>query len=427
MDEKVYLEKLSAFSRMLRLEGLSIGPRETADAAQILIGLGFSDRQTVKTALRTVFASSRDEQMVFDRVFDGFFLSEEAMKAQAKERQEAEQERQRQRQEAAQDFARFPEQLKLTDQQRETYAAMGEEARNRLRGFLDKYQGAAQRNPKLYGEFIHSVFAKTLMEQQLLLENAGAGCEAADPEIGILYRDISEFRDQDLPKAIHIIRSVAARINGDLSRRGSRGGNSGKLDFRGTIRKGLETGGSFYRLRYRKKPRRKKRLVILCDVSGSMMQFSGFALRFIQSLNQVSENSRTYLFSETMVEADPFRLQNMDTFRSFVGDSGIYGRGTDLGTALSSLCARKPSVLGKSTTLLILSDTKTIDQPRALAALQSCKRQCGRVLVLNPIPKSKWPYLRSVQAMAQVCAMVPCSTLRELADACRDLGRTIEH
>ena len=427
MDEKVYLEKLSAFSRMLRLEGLSIGPRETADAAQILIGLGFSDRQTVKTALRTVFASSRDEQMVFDRVFDGFFLSEEAMRAQAKERQEAEQERQRQRQEAAQDFARFPEQLKLTDQQRETYAAMGEEARNRLRGFLDKYQGAAQRNPKLYGEFIHSVFAKTLMEQQLLLENAGAGCEAADPEIGILYRDISEFRDQDLPKAIHIIRSVAARINGDLSRRGSRGGNSGKLDFRGTIRKGLETGGSFYRLRYRKKPRRKKRLVILCDVSGSMMQFSEFALRFIQSLNQVSENSRTYLFSETMVEADPFRLQNMDTFRAFVGQSGIYGRGTDLGTALSSLCARKPSVLGKSTTLLILSDTKTIDQPRALAALLDAKRQCGRVLVLNPIPKSKWPYLRSVQAMAQVCAMVPCSTLRELADACRDLGRTIEH
>ena len=427
MDEKVYLEKLSAFSRMLRLEGLSIGPRETADAAQILIGLGFSDRQTVKTALRTVFASSRDEQMVFDRVFDGFFLSEEAMKAQAKERQEAEQERQRQRQEAEQDFARFPEQLKLTDQQRETYAAMGEEARNRLRGFLDKYQGAAQRNPKLYGEFIHSVFAKTLMEQQLLLENAGAGCEAADPEIGILYRDISEFRDQDLPKAIHIIRSVAARINGDLSRRGSRGGNSGKLDFRGTIRKGLETGGSFYRLRYRKKPRRKKRLVILCDVSGSMMQFSEFALRFIQSLNQVSENSRTYLFSETMVEADPFRLQNMDTFRAFVGQSGIYGRGTDLGTALSSLCAHKPSVLGKSTTLLILSDTKTIDQPRALAALLDAKRQCGRVLVLNPIPKSKWPYLRSVQAMAQVCAMVPCSTLRELADACRDLGRTIEH
>ena len=158
-----------------------------------------------------------------------------------------------------------------------------------------------------------------------------------------------------------------------------------------------------------------------------MMQFSEFALRFIQSLNQVSENSRTYLFSETMVEADPFRLQNMDTFRSFVGDSGIYGRGTDLGTALATLCAGRPPVLGKATTLLILSDTKTIDQPRALAALTEAKRQCGRVLILNPIPRNKWPYLHSVQAMAQVCSMVPCSTLQELASACRSLSRAVEN
>lgn len=427
MDEKVYLEKLSVFSRMLRLEGLSIGPRETADAARILIQLGMDDRQQVKTALRTVFACSREDQKTFDRVFDGFFLSEEAMRKQAQEQQTREQEREEQRRQAEQDFAQFPEQLKLTQQQREVYAAMGEEARSRLRGFLDKYQGAAQRNPKLYGEFIHSIFAKTLMEQQLLLENAGAGCDAADPELGILYQDISEFREQDIPKAIHIIRSIAARINGDLSRRGRNRGVSHNLDFRRTIRKGLETGGSLYRLRYRKKPHRKKRLVILCDVSGSMMQFSEFALRFIQSLNQVSESSRIYLFSESMVEADPFRLQNMDTFRSFVGDSGIYGRGTDLGTALAALCAGKPPVLGKSATLLILSDTKTIDQSRAIAALREAKRQCGRVLILNPIPSNKWPYLHSVQAMAAVCTMVPCSTLRELADACRSLGRAVDN
>ena len=54
-DPGVYLEKLSAFSRMLRLEGLSVSPRETADASQILIALGLEDREQVKTALRTVF------------------------------------------------------------------------------------------------------------------------------------------------------------------------------------------------------------------------------------------------------------------------------------------------------------------------------------------------------------------------------------
>jgi uncharacterized protein with von Willebrand factor type A (vWA) domain len=152
-----------------------------------------------------------------------------------------------------------------------------------------------------------------------------------------------------------------------------------------------------------------------------MVQFSEFALRFIQSLNQVSENSRTFLFSETMVEADAFKLQNMDLFRNFVKESGIYGRGTDLASALTELCFLRPSPLGASTTLLILTDTKTIDQPRALAALQEAKRLAGRVILLNPIPENKWQYIKSVQTMASVCTMVPCSTLRELAAACRKL------
>ena len=74
-DPQVYLEKLSAFSRMLRLEGLPVSPKETADACDILIRMGFEDRELVKTALRTVFAKSREEQHTFDRTCDGFFLS----------------------------------------------------------------------------------------------------------------------------------------------------------------------------------------------------------------------------------------------------------------------------------------------------------------------------------------------------------------
>ena len=72
-DPGVYLEKLSAFSRMLRLEGLPVSPKETEDASRLLITLGMDDRQKVKTALRTVYAKSREEQLTFDRVFDGFF------------------------------------------------------------------------------------------------------------------------------------------------------------------------------------------------------------------------------------------------------------------------------------------------------------------------------------------------------------------
>ena len=417
----VYLEKLSAFSRMLRLQGLAVSPKETEDAARLLTHLGFEDREKVKTALRTVFAKSREEQLKFDSVFDGFFISEEAMRRQAEEQMQREREMQQHRQEAEEELQLNGKPMDLDEKQRETYAAMPEEARERLRNFMEKYRGTAERNPKLYSEFIHSVFARAIMEQQMLMENAGIGCEESDPEIGMMYRDISEFKDTEIPKAIDIIHTIARQLNGELSAKRKRNGHSGKLDFRKTIRKGLETGGSFYRLKYRKKRKRREHLVLLCDVSGSMVQFSEFALRFIQSLNQVSENSRVFLFSEAVVEADAFKLQNMDLFRGYVKDSGIYGRGTDLGTALSYLCVQKPPVLNAATTLMILSDTKTIDQPRAVAAMQEAKRQAGRVIWLNPIPENKWKYVRSIQTFAGLCAMVPCSTLRELAAACRKL------
>ena len=289
---------------------------------------------------------------------------------------------------------------------------------------MEKYRESAARNPNLYGNFIHSVFARAILEQQMMMEDAGIGGMAADPELGLMYRDISQFKDTEIPKAIEIIQAVARQINGELSAKKKAGGHTGKLDFRKTIRKGLETGGSFYRLRYRKKRAHKKHLVLLCDVSGSMVQFSEFALRFIQSLNQVSDSSRVFLFSEAMTEADAFKLQNMDLFRNFVRDSGIYGRGTDLGTALQQLCARQPSVLNSATTLLILSDTKTVDQPRAMQALLEAKRQAGRVLWLNPIPQNKWKYVKSIQAMAMICPMISCSTLRELAAACRRLAQS---
>ena len=416
----VYLEKLSAFSRMLQLEGLAVSPQETGDAARMLIATGFDSREQVKTVLRTIYAKSRDQQLIFDRVFDGFFLSEEAIRAQAMEKMRQEMQ-----------IRENLEQLRgsgnaegLNDQQQYTYAAMDEDVRQKLRQFSEKYKDNAQRNPDLYSNFIHSVFAKALLEQQIRMEDAALGCQAADPELGILYRDISKFSDAEIPKAISIIQTISGQINGELTARRNKNTHSGKLDFRRTIRKGLETGGSFYRLHYKKKRSRKKHLVLLCDVSGSMMQFSEFALRFIQNLNQVSDSSRVFLFSEETVEADPFSLQNMDLFRGYVRDCGIYGKGTDLGTALQTLCSQSPAALNNATTLLILSDTKTIDQPRAVNALREAKRQAGRVIWLNPIPQRHWKHIRSVQTFAGLCAMVCCSTLRDLAAACRKLTLT---
>ena len=402
---------------MLQLQGLAVSPKETADASQILIALGFEDRQQVKTALRTIYAKSREQQLIFDRVFDGFFLSEEQMRKQAEEKAQQDQ----QIQEHIEELKKSGHADGLTDEEQYAFGTMSPEERQRLQEFAEKYKENAKRNPNLYSNFIHSVFAKALLEQQMRLEDAAVGVEAADPELGILFRDISQFSDVEIPKAISIIQTISNQINGELTAKRNRKTHSGKLDFRRTIRKGLETGGSFYRLHYKRKRSRRKRLVLLCDVSGSMMQFSEFALRFIQNLNQVSDSSRVFLFSEEIYEADPFSLQNMDLFRNYVKECGVYGKGTDLGAALEQLCSFNPAALNQYTTLILLSDTKTINQPRAINALLEAKRQAGRVIWLNPIPQRHWSHIRSVQAFSSLCTMICCSTLQELAAACRRL------
>ena len=417
-EGQVYLEKLSAFSRLLHMEGLCVSPQETADACRVLMDLGFEDRELVKAALRTVYAKSREEQVAFDRIFEEFFLPEKVIRDRNAYLESQARERQRR---ADEDLQINGQPMGFSQEQQLAYGALSEEERQRLRNILEKYQDNAARNPGLYDNFIQSIFTRSILEQQMRMEDAVTNGMETDPELGLLYRDISAFTDAEIPKAITLIQSVTRTINGELSAKRKKAGRSALLDFRRTIRKGLETGGSFYTLKYRKKRHRRKHLVLLCDVSGSMVQFSEFALRFIQNLNQASDASRVFLFSEGIHEADPFCLQNMDRFRGYVRETGLYGKGTDLATALEKLNAMKPAALNAGATLLILSDAKTTGQQRALRALQESKRLAGQVIILNPIPERKWKYSQSALNFASAATMISCATLRDLAAACRKL------
>ena len=424
MRNAVYLEKLSEFSALLRQEGLPVGVQETADACEILSQLDLSDRETVRAALQAVYAKSREEQAAFQRAFDVFFVSAEKRDAIRRQREAEAREMALRRAQAERELQVRGRPIDLREDLREVYASMGEDKRQQLRQMLERTRGTMARSPdKLYSNFIRSVFMRFLLEQQMTMEDAAVGAEAVDPDLALLYRDISRFQDADVPRAAALIAAISRQLDAELTRQRKAGGHSGKLDFKRTIRRGLETGGSFYRLSYRRKRQKKRRLVLLCDVSGSMLQFSEFALRFIKSMSEVSEASQTFLFSEEVRLVDPFALQNMDAFRDYVRSSGLYGRGTDLGSALAELCRRRPAPLGPSATLLILSDTKTIDVPRAARALAEARRQAGKVLWLNPVPERKWPYVRSIQTMSMLSQMLPCSTLDELARACRKLLR----
>ena len=419
--ETAYVEKLSAFSALLREQGITAGIQETADACSILSMIELDDRQMVRDALCAVYAKTREQQLAFYRAFDAYFVSTEQREAAIKHQKEEAEQLSRLRSQAEQDFQVNGQPLDIREDLHEVYFRMSEEKREELRQIAERSKMNVDRSPKLYTNFIRSVFMRFLLEQQMMLEDAAVGVAETDPDIGLLYRDISRFKDADIPRATALITTIARQLNAELSQKRRRGGHSGKLDFKRTIRRGLETGGSFYRLSYRHKRKKRRQLILLCDVSGSMLQFSEFALRFLKSMSEVSDNIRIFLFSEELREVDPFALQNMDSFRKYVNSCGLYGRGTDIGRALDDLCKLKNTPLTQGSTLLVLSDTKTIDLPGALRALGEAQRKAGKLMWLNPIPEGKWQYVQSIQIFSSVCQMLPCSTLEELSRACRRL------
>ena len=55
-SETVYVEKLTEFSNLLRQNGLSAGPGETANALRLLETMELTERNAVRDGLREVYA-----------------------------------------------------------------------------------------------------------------------------------------------------------------------------------------------------------------------------------------------------------------------------------------------------------------------------------------------------------------------------------
>ena len=417
----VLYDKLIRFADLLRAQGLAVGIQETGDVLRTLALTGFEDRDSVRIAMRALYAGTRREQEIFDRCFDSYFVSKEDFQANQEAMEAAERELAERRRELEEELTFNGKPIDIREDLKDVYARMPQSERDKLQNYIDRYSENLKRSPGLYEGFIKSVFMRSLLEQQMLLEDAAENARGLDSDADLLFRDISNFKESEIPRAYQLIDQVTRRINGEITARRRSRGRSAALDFRRTFRAGLSTGGALCRLHYRRKRCRKKRIAMLCDVSGSMLQFSEFAIRFIKSLSEVSDHSDIYLFSEQVQRVSPFALENMDAFGDYVRTSGVWGRGTNIGRAIEALLSASPAVLSPSTVLLILSDAKSVDLLRAEAALVHAGKRSGSVVWMNPIPEAKWPYLKGVSRMRMHCSMVPCSTLDDLARACARL------
>src|SRR5262249_41930167 len=131
----------------------------------------------------------------------------------------------------------------------------------------------------------------------------------------------------------------------------------------------------------------KTKLVVLCDVSGSMDLYSRLLIQFLYALQNQLGRMETFVFS-TRLSRITEELQG-ETYRralARLGDVRDWSGGTKIGEGCRSFSRDWRQLLARDTVVLVLSDGWDTGEPNILAeALVQIRRRAGKVIWLNPL------------------------------------------
>ncbi|HEX3178084.1 MAG TPA: VWA domain-containing protein [Methylomirabilota bacterium] len=326
---------MARFGALLRRHGLPVTLIHVTDAVRALEHLDLGDRGEVYLGLRAVFVGRPEDVPAFDRLFDAFWRVETAadgiadalMPALAEEGPAVEREAPRE--------------------------ALSLEA-------WDDAEGDDGDEP--------------------------LGVPAASEREAMSTKDFASFSADQLDAVYRLTVQIARRLARRISRRRRPSARRGRLDLRRTLRANL-TRGDLIDLRFRRRKRRKVRLVLLCDVSGSMDLYSRFLLQFLFALQSVFSRVETFTFSVHLTRVTEYlRTRSYhDVLRRLTAVQDWSG-GTRIGESLAEFNRRWPGLVDRRTIVIILSDGWDTGDPDVLAAeLLRIKRRAGRVVWLNPL------------------------------------------
>ena len=121
-------------------------------------------------------------------------------------------------------------------------------------------------------------------------------------------------RPEEIAEAEDVARQIGAALRDKRSRRRVAASKGDRLHFRKTIRSSLATGGEPLRLLRKRRPDRTRKIVALCDVSGSMSVYAQVFLAFLAGLMRADTATDAYLFhtrlvriTEALRDKDPMR------------------------------------------------------------------------------------------------------------------------
>jgi uncharacterized protein with von Willebrand factor type A (vWA) domain len=367
------------FARALRDRGLVIGIEHSESFAQALAWVDPLARRDVYLAARTTLVSRREDLAVFDELFAAYFGGPGGGAAAAR----------------AQETPLAPRH------------DLGEFFRTALVAYMAERVDPGAREVCVPE---HSKAASGLEQLQ--------------------RKDFGDCTPAELEAIARAMRDLRLDVTLRTSRRLVRARRRGRLDLPRIVRDAARRGGTVLALARRCPKLRRRPLVVLADISGSMELYSRILLQFLHGVTQRHTRTETFVFGTRLTRiTSQLQIRNVSAALDHAAREIVdFAGGTRIGDCLHAfdrLHARR--VLGRGAVVLIISDGwETGDPARLGAEMRRLAERAYRIVWLNPLlgRAGYEPHARGMAtALPYVDDFLPIHDLRSLHELATQLGR----
>ena len=330
------LSHLLRFARRLKERGLKITPGRVVDAARCLEAIDLSSRRDFAEALKANFVSTKEHLAVFEELFGEFWG-----------------------------------QMQQALAKRSVPPEEGEEA----------------------GETSTARLLSISLDQEPPAEKEGSPEEKLStgysPQEVLLVKDFNQFLPEDLPALEREFARLLSRLAMKVSRRRTPASRGREIDFRRTLRKAVHHGGEILELVRRRRKIKPLKVIVICDVSGSMDSSTRFILQFFFGLQRVFRRSETFVFSTRLTRITDILKRNRwaEALAAVGRRVQDWSGGTRIGDCLRTFNERyAKGMAGGSAVMILISDGWDRGNPELLdAEMKRLKRKARRIIWMNPL------------------------------------------
>jgi uncharacterized protein len=236
----------------------------------------------------------------------------------------------------------------------------------------------------------------------------------------ILDKEFLRAGPAELDAMRAIVRPLARRLAATARRR-RRVSRTGALDLRRTMRRAVATGGVPLDPAWRRRRRPRPRLLVLCDVSGSVSEFAKFTLSLLGALHAELPRLRSFVFADGIAEVTDIVEGSPGVIdpRLLLARPGVVRSDghSDYGVVLSQFLEQYSGELSRDCVVVICGDARANYRPERADLVRILHRRVRAVHWLNPEPAGDWDTGDSrIGAYKSYCdSVTEVRTLRQLS------------